>query len=203
MVTLTRRLNMKKYPLMAMAALLTASVALPAAAQPAPPTARPASGWDSIGTVEFSYRNDRDTQYTRFGGSIERLKFDAVDGTVVCSSVKATFDNGRTRTIFSGTIPNNRSRTVDLPGNQRRVDKITFRCHSTGRRGAEIKISADIGSYRDEWRRSPDWQRVWSRTFSWANDPSDRPGGRPGDNGPGDRRDGGRDDLPNNGPGNR
>jgi hypothetical protein len=153
-----------------------------------------ASGWDSIGTVEFSYRNSSDTQYTRFGGRMERLKFDAVDGTVVCSSVRMTFDNGRTRTIFSRTIPNGRSRTVDLPGDQRSVEKISFRCHSTGRRGAEIKISADIGSYRDEWRRSPDWQRVWSRMFTWANEPTARPNDGRDDRRDGDnRRDDGRD----------
>jgi len=33
-----------------------------------------------------------------------------------------------------------------------------------------VDITADIGRYQAEWRQSPDWDRMWSRMFPWAND---------------------------------
>jgi hypothetical protein len=37
-------------------------------------------------------------------------------------------------------------------------------------RGGNIEIAADIGRYRAEWRRSPDWDRTWSRMFNWTDE---------------------------------
>ncbi len=33
---------------------------------------------------------------------------------------------------------------------------------------------ADVGRYRDEWRRSPDWNNVWAKIFDWGVMPPQR-----------------------------
>jgi hypothetical protein len=160
---------MKQHRLIALAAVLTAGVALPALAQ----GYRGDHRWDRLGTVEFSFRNDRATQYGNFGGSVEALKLDAVDGDVVCRNVRVTFANGRTRDVFSGRIARGRDRVIDLPGNDRNIRRIDFTCHSEQRRGSRVDIAADIGRYRAEWRASPNWSRFWANAFPWANDRDD------------------------------
>lgn len=128
--------------------------------------------WDHIGGVDVSHRRDRDVTYTRFGGGIDRLRLDASASDVSCRSVSATFENGRTQQIFRGPIHAGRSAIVDLPGDNRRIRKLTFDCRAGSMRGGTISIMADIGSHRDEWRRSPDWNRMWSRLFHWDTTPN-------------------------------
>jgi hypothetical protein len=149
-------------PLLALAAVLFSGVAVPALAD-----------WDRIGTVDFSFRNDRETQYGNFGGSVEALALRARDASVTCRNVSATFGNGQVRTVFTGTLPRGRLVTVDLPGADRNIRRLDFNCRSTARAGSAVDISADIGRYRAEWRRSPNWNTVWSRMFGWANDVAD------------------------------
>ena len=80
---------MNKTRLLALAAALCAGVALPASAQPAyghnAPWDRP-GGWDRIGSVDFSFRPDRETEYGNFGGRVERLSFLARNGNVRCQN---------------------------------------------------------------------------------------------------------------------
>ena len=143
-------------PLIALAAVLCTGVAVPALA-----------AWDRIGSVDFSYRSDRETQYGNFGGSVEALSLRARDADVTCRNVTATFGNGQTRSVFRGTLRRGRDTTLDLPGADRMVRRIDFDCRANARRGATVDISADIGRYQAEWRRSPDWDRMWSRLFNW------------------------------------
>jgi hypothetical protein len=84
--------------------------------------------------------------------------------------VSATFGNGNTRQIYHGLLPSGRNVTLDLPGDARMVRRIDFDCRSMSRQGARVDISADVGRFQAEWRRSPDWDRMWSRIFPWAND---------------------------------
>jgi hypothetical protein len=159
-------MNMKKTRLLALAAALCAGAAMPAVAQPAyGPFDRP--GWDRIGSVDFSFRPDHETEYGNFGGRVQRLSFRARNGTVSCNQITATFNNGRTREIYRGTIRRNRDVVVDLPGQSRLIRRIDFDCRSLAPRVTRVDIAADIGPYRAEWRRSPDWNRVWSRMFNW------------------------------------
>jgi hypothetical protein len=167
---------MKKTRLVALAAALCAGVALPAIAQPGygpdrngPDRGGP-RGWDRIGSVEFSARPDRETEYGNFGGSVERLSFRAREGNVRCQSISATFNNGRTQRLYSGTLQRGRDVVVDIPGQSRMIRRVDFNCRSVERRGATVDIAADIGRYRAEWRRSPDWDRMWSRMFNWTDD---------------------------------
>jgi len=135
-------------------------------------TAAPASAaWDRIGTVQVSPGRDQDRVYGSFGGPIERLQLDADYSDVYCRSVRVTFANGQRRNVFSGRLNDRIPKVVDLPGSQRNVRRIDFRCRALERRTAQIQIAADIGQYRETWRQSPDWDRLWARLFPWANDP--------------------------------
>jgi hypothetical protein len=166
-----RRLTMKKTRLLALTALLCAGAALPASAQPAnAPWDRP-GGWDRIGSVDFSFRRDRETEYGSFGGRVERLSFMARNADVRCNRVTATYANGRSTEIFRGRMQQGRSVVVDIPGRSQVIRRIDFNCRSLERREqARVDIAADIGQYRAEWRRSPDWSTRWSRMFNWGND---------------------------------
>lgn len=124
-----------------------------------------AAAWDRVGSVEISQRPDRDRAFFNFGGSVEALQLMADGSDVYCRSVRSTFANGRTREIFSGTLRRGRSVNVNLPGNDRNIRRLDFDCRAEARRGARIHVTADVGRYRDEWRRNPDWDRLWSRIF--------------------------------------
>jgi hypothetical protein len=144
--------------------LVLASVAIAGTAVPA------SAAWDRLGTIQVSPGRDQDRVYRSFGGPIERLQLDADYSDVHCRSVRVTFANGRQRNVFTGRLNDRVPRIVDLPGEQRNVRRIDFRCRSLDRRTAQIQIAADIGQYRETWRRSPDWDRLWARLFPWAND---------------------------------
>src|SRR5919109_4329094 len=107
-------MDMKKTRLLALAAALCAGAAVPAIAQPYGPFYRP--GFDRIGSVDFSFRPDRETEYGTFGGRVDALNFRARNGTVRCNEITATFNNGQTRLLYRGTLPRDRDVLVDLPG---------------------------------------------------------------------------------------
>ena len=148
---------MKPLHILAAAAILSVAGAAPALAD-----------WDRIGSVDVDFHRDHDRVYTDFGGSIERLELRAENSAVQCRSVRATFGNGNTRQIFSGRLPRDRNVDIDLPGRARDVKRLDFSCVSMRPRGATISIFADVGRYRDEWRHSPNWDRMWSHTFHWG-----------------------------------
>jgi hypothetical protein len=144
-----------------LAAALTIGTALPAAA-----------AWDRIGSVDFSRRDSHDTQYGNFGGSVEALALQARGADVTCQSVTATFGNGRPMQVFRGELRQGQNVTIDLPGRDRFVRRLDFDCQPRRGRNASVDIVADVGRYQAEWRRSPDWDRTWSRMFHWG--PEDR-----------------------------
>jgi len=165
---------MKRTRLLVLASVLCAGVAAPASA-----------AWDRIGSVDFSLRNDHETTYGNFGGRVEALSLRARNAPVMCNDVTATFGNGMTRSVFRGTLRPGRDETVDLPGEARLVRRLDFDCRSLVPVRATVDIAADVGRYQAEWRRSPDWDRMWSRMFNWDNDryadnryPTDRPPNR-------------------------
>jgi hypothetical protein len=141
-----------------MAAILFSSMAVPASA-----------AWDRIGSVDFSFRNTSDTEYGNFGGRVESLALIARNADVRCRDVTATFGNGQSQQIFRGSLPRGRNVEVTLP-NGRMIRRLDFNCRAVDRDRATVDIAADIGRYQAEWRRSPDWDRMWSRMFPWAND---------------------------------
>jgi len=155
---------MRNPRLLALVALLCAGAAAPAFA-----------AWDRVGTVDFTRRDNTDVQYGNFGGPVEALSLRATNKDVTCRDVTAVFGNGNSRNVFHGQLPRGRDITVDLPGNGRRIERLEFNCRSDGRGAAHVDIAADIGRYQAEWRRSPDWDRMWSRMFHW--DDRNRNGG--------------------------
>lgn len=147
------------------AALLMGSAPIPAlSAVPDRP------GVENLGTVDVGGRPDRDVIYNRFGGPMEGLRLRATESDINCRSVVARFGNGRSRQIFSGRLPEGQSTNVDLPGDSRRVTSLTFNCRAQERWGGKIRILADVGRYRGDWMRSPDWAGVWSRLFSFGDE---------------------------------
>jgi len=122
------------------------------------------AAWDRIGHVDIDQRRDRDRLQFNFGGPVEALQLRAEGSDIRCRSIRSTFANGRTREVFSGTLRRGRSINIDLPGNARAIRRLDFDCRSQAR-NARIYIAAEVGGYRDEWRRNPDWDRVWSRIF--------------------------------------
>ncbi len=145
---------MKCIRLAATAAVLLTGMAVPAFA-----------AWDRIGTVDFTFRGNNDVQYGNFGGRVEALALRAQNSDVNCRDVTAEFYDGQRASVFHGALERGRDVTVDLPGNARLIRRLSFDCRSAERGGARVEIAADVGRYMAEWRRSPDWDRNWSRIF--------------------------------------
>ena len=122
-----------------------------------------AANWDRVGSITVSSGQDRDVKSPDFGGSVERLRFTAVDSAINCAGIKATFGNGNTVKIFSGTIDRGDSKAIDLPGNQRQITRIVTNCHARNDNGGKLVIEADAGQYRSTWLRNPVWARQWAR----------------------------------------
>jgi hypothetical protein len=123
-----------------------------------------AADWQRIDTVNVNRGVDRDSSTPDFGGPVERLRFTARDANVQCRSISAVFANGQKRELFTGRIAQGQSRTVDVPGEQRRIAKLNFVCRANDNDG-RIVVQADIGQYRSVWMRSPNWNRVWANVF--------------------------------------
>jgi hypothetical protein len=149
---------MRKTRIIALSAALAAGLSTPAWA-----------AWDRIGAIDVSYRQDRDSASPNFGGPVERLQFTARGSDIKCGFIRTTFRNGKTRLLYSGVLRRNVGRNVDLPGDARDVRRIDTKCHALNRGNARIEIAADIGRYRDAWRNSPDWARMWAAVFNWTN----------------------------------
>ncbi|MEP6830384.1 MAG: hypothetical protein ABI963_08600 [Rhizomicrobium sp.] len=148
-----------KATLPALAAMLVLGTAIPALAD-----------WDEVGRINLRSRNDREMQDVRLGGAVEKLQLRAEGDDVFCRSVRATFGNGQTREIFRGPLRRGDATDVDMPGDRRNLRNLSFQCGPQHRGDASIRVVADVGRYRDEWRRNPDFDRVWARTFNWGSD---------------------------------
>jgi len=133
-------------------------------------TAAPAlAAYDTVGSVNIDFRRDRDARSMDFGGPVERIQLTAARSDIDCRKVTARFGNGKTREIYQGRLRQGRVTNVDLPGGDRNVRQLIFNCGARDQSGGTIRISADIGRYQDEWRRHPDFARLWSRMFNWGN----------------------------------
>jgi hypothetical protein len=150
---------MKKSTVGFLAAALCCAAAVPAMA-----------AWDRIGEVRIDSRHDRDRQPVRLGGPVEGLRLTADGNRVDCRAVTADFGNGNHRMVFRGELHPGRPHMVDLPGDRRFIRALTFDCGVRGRHDAIIRVSADVGRYRGDWQRNPDFNRMWSRVFNWGSD---------------------------------
>lgn len=121
-----------------------------------------------IGSVDVGYQMDRDTSWTRFGGRMEGLRVMAGGSDIYCRNITVTFGNGQRQNAFHGVLQANRPVYIDVRGGERHVNRIDFTCRSDRFRGGKIYVAADVGRFRDEWRRSPGWAAYWSQKFNWG-----------------------------------
>jgi len=126
--------------------------------------------WDEVGQVDVHRQGERFTRDIPLGGPVDRLQLTATGGDVLCRHVRATFGNGRSREVFHGTLREHRAQPVDLPGKERDVRKLSFQCGAVHDRNATIRVAADIGRNRDAWRRNPNFNRLWAKTFNWGSE---------------------------------
>jgi len=120
-----------------------------------------------LGSVDVGYRMDKDTQWTRFGGGMEGLRLEADGNDVSCAKIVAHFADGQQQNVFTGKLREDRPVNVDLAGGTRHVRDVSFTCRSDERGGAKIYLAAEIGRYKNDWMKSPDWNLFWSRIFNW------------------------------------
>lgn len=120
-----------------------------------------------LGSVDVGYRMDKDTQWTRFGGGMEGLRLEADGNDVSCAKIVAHFADGSQQNVFTGKLREDRPVNVDLAGGTRHVRDVSFTCRSDERGGAKIYLAADVGRYKNDWMKSPDWNLFWSRVFKW------------------------------------
>lgn len=128
------------------------------------------AAWNEVGTVRVSFARDHDTKSFDMGGPVERLQLRADGSDITCRDVKATFGNGRSRSIFQGALRDGNPAAIDLPGDARAISRLTFDCGAQNRRGGNIVVVADVGANRAEWRRNPRFASNWSRAFNWGSD---------------------------------
>jgi hypothetical protein len=126
------------------------------------------AAWDRLGSFHVDYRHDRDAQNLDLGGPVDRLQLSAENSDIDCRGVRAEFANGNSRTVFKGSIRSGEDQVIDLPGQSRNIQRLVFNCGAREHRGGIIRISADIGRHREEWRRHPDFQRKWSQLLGWG-----------------------------------
>lgn len=137
------------------------------------------AAWDAIGSVDVDGGRDmrgpamgmrgmdRDVKNFDLGGPVERLQLRADRSDITCRSVNARYGNGRDRSIFHGRLSQGRTVDVDVPDG--RINALTFNCAAMDRSGGTIRISADVGRYRNDWMHGPNWQATWSRMFNWGS----------------------------------
>ncbi len=118
-----------------------------------------------IGSVDVGNRPDFDTAYSRFGGRVESLRLVADRSDVFCRSITVRYANGDTDNVFSGRLPAGQPVAVDVRGRAKPVAEVHFDCRAEARRGGVIYVDAEIGRYRDEWRKDRDWHGRWSNLF--------------------------------------
>jgi hypothetical protein len=96
---------------------------------------------------------------------MEGLQLTADRSNIMCRNIRVTFRDGSRDNVFSGVLREDRPVNVDLRGGVRRVERIDFTCRSDEFRGGRIYINAEVGRFRDEWRRDPLWTSLWATIF--------------------------------------
>jgi hypothetical protein len=182
--------HMKNTNIAALAAILCIGASAAAIAQPwnnGPGRGNGPSRWDNIGTVTIDGRMgpgpgrrgpggpgpggmDRESRSFDLGGPVERLQLRADRSDINCRSVMARFGNGRSNQVYQGMLRQGRTVDVNLPGTARDLNGLTFACTSMNGRDATISISADVGRYRQDWMRGPNWRGTWARMFNWGSE---------------------------------
>jgi len=160
---------MKRTHLLTLAAVLVAGVAGPALAE-----------WEHVGSVAISSRDGAVTLFRSIGGPVTGLTLDARNTNIMCNDVVARFANGTSRSVFSGFLQRDDTVMVNFPGQNRRMTRLEFDCHSTSRSGGIIDIAGDFDRFGlprldpDRYVTgrldTSDWIPLGSRLFEGAFD---------------------------------
>jgi hypothetical protein len=146
--------------LVILAALLSTGLSAPALAD-----------YVRIGSVDVGFRMDRDSAWSRFGGGMEGLRLIASNSDIACRSIRVTFGDGTQQNVFNGVLQEETPVDVDVRGGVRRVQRIDFTCRSDRAEGGKIFLAADVGRFRAEWQRAPEWATIFTG-YSGSADPN-------------------------------
>lgn len=109
-----------------------------------------ADEWELLGTREVSYGADHDViPVTAREGWFRALKIEVAEGNLELYDIKVIFGNGESfspnvRLVFR---QNSRSRTIDLPGDRRVINRVEFLYRSRLQRGkATIRLYGKRGA---------------------------------------------------------
>jgi hypothetical protein len=103
----------------------------------------PINDWKIIGERSVKFSSDRDV--IKVGGNdwYTKLKIKVVDAPLHISNFDVIFENGERFdvAIREDIRKGGESRVIDLPGQERRIDRIEFRYRTTGRlRGGTANV---------------------------------------------------------------
>jgi hypothetical protein len=76
---------------------------------------------------------------------------------------QAHYGNGERQRVYSGKLYKDQSVDADVQGRQRRVERLTMSCSASSPRGAEIRIGANIGRFRQAWDKTKFWAMRFTR----------------------------------------
>jgi hypothetical protein len=123
--------------------------------------------WNELGRIIVHDQGERFMRDFSMGGPVEKLQLKADGNDIYCRSVQANFADGNSLEIFQGLLERDKSREVELSDSNRNLQSLTFQCGTLVQGSAQIDIVADVGQYRAEWQRNPDFDRLWAAKFDW------------------------------------
>lgn len=93
---------------------------------------------ERVGSVVLTNVAPGQSEYRNFSGN--EITLTARNADISCDSVIATFDTGRSRGVFAGSLPRGREVSIGLP-NGGRVIRMDFNCRPSGALGGVIDIA--------------------------------------------------------------
>lgn len=122
-----------------------------------------ADDWIQFSSANFGQADSTQSVYPP-NGRYTRLKIKANNNSATCRFIRAHFANGNTRDIFSGNLREGNHIQVDLPGAERNITRLTFRCRSTG--GGNTRIGISGYGERGASGGGTDWELIGYEVFN-------------------------------------
>lgn len=141
----------------------------------------PAQQWQDLGSRQVDFGGDRDViAVTARDGWFKAIKLEVDDGTLEMFNVRVVFGDGQvfspeTRLVFRD---DSRSRTIDLPGTNRVIQRVEFyyksrvrqgkaTIHLFGLQGGEARPDREHEAHNDHDGRGDGWTLLGSRMVSF------------------------------------
>jgi hypothetical protein len=143
---------------------------------PPPPPMWREYGWTLLGERTVKGRRDRDViQVPAYQGRFDQLTFKASDHDVEVTKITIWFASGKKAVIKDAHFfkEGSRTRTIDLPGNKKRIKKIELRYKNIGRdQHATFQVWGRDTSEGDDPRPRADrgWTSLGEQTVNGKND---------------------------------